>query len=76
MVIVYAFACLLGTLMTFIVLSSHGWLVALLGAYVGGTALALTLAITVFVLRAREGFSDHNIADGLTIMVPSPHESR
>ena len=76
MVIVYAFACLMGTLMTFIVLSSQGWLVALLGAYLGGSALTLTLAITVFVLRAREGFSDHNIADGLTIMIPSPHESR
>ena len=76
MVVVYALASLLGTLMTFIVLSSQGWLVALLGAYVGGTALTLTLAIAVFVLRAREGFSDHNVADGLTLMVPSPHESR
>ena len=76
MVILYLFASILGALTTFIVLSSQGWLVALLGAYLGGTALTLTLAITVFVLRAREGFSDRNVADGLTIMVPSPHESR
>jgi hypothetical protein len=63
MVIVYALACLLGTLMRFIVLSSHGWLVALLGAYLGGTALTLILAITVVILRAREGFGDPNVAD-------------
>jgi hypothetical protein len=62
MVIVYAFACLVGTLMTFIVLSSHGWMVALLGAYLGGNALTLILAITVFILRAREGFGHHNVA--------------
>jgi hypothetical protein len=62
MVIVYAFACLVATLMTFIALSSHGWMVALLGAYLGGNALTLILAITVFVLRAREGFGDHNVA--------------
>jgi hypothetical protein len=63
MVVVYALASLLGTLMMFIVLSSHGWPVALLGAYLGGSALTLILAITVFVLRAREGFGDHNVAD-------------
>jgi hypothetical protein len=51
-------------LMTFIALSSHGWLVALLGAYLGGNALTLILAITIFVLRAREGFGDHNIPAG------------
>ena len=63
MVIVYALACLVGTLMTFIVLSSHGWLVALFGAYLGGSTLTLVLAITVFILRAREGFGDHNVFD-------------
>ena len=63
MVIVYALSGLVGTLMTFIVLSSHGWVVALLGAYLGGNALTLILAITAFVLRAREGLGDHHVPD-------------
>ena len=63
MIIVYALACLVGTLVTFIVLSSHGWPVALLGVYLGGNALTLILAITVFVLKVKEGFGDHNVAD-------------
>ena len=47
MVIIYMFACLLGTLTTFMVLSSYGSLVALMCAPLGGTALALVFALLV-----------------------------
>jgi hypothetical protein len=63
MVILYLFASILGALTTFIVLSSQGWLVALLCAYLGGSALALIIAIAVFVLRAKEGIVVQNVAD-------------
>ena len=44
MVIMYIFASLLGTLTTFTLLSSYGWMVALLCAPWGGSALALAVA--------------------------------
>ena len=47
MVIVYLFASLVGALTTFTLLSSHGWLVALLCAPLGGSALTLMIAVLV-----------------------------
>ena len=47
MVIMYIFASLLGALTTFTVLSSHGWLVALLCAPMGGSAFAVAVAVLV-----------------------------
>ena len=45
MVIMYIFASLLGALTTLTLLSSYGWMVALLWAPWGGSALTLAVAV-------------------------------
>jgi uncharacterized membrane protein len=47
MIILYMFASLFGALTTFTVLSSHGSMVALLCAPMGGGALGLVVAVLV-----------------------------
>jgi uncharacterized iron-regulated membrane protein len=47
MIIVYVFASLLGGLTTLTALSSYGWMVALLCAPLGGSALGLGVAALV-----------------------------
>ena len=50
MIVVYILTSLVGALTTLVVLSSYGWLLALLCAPVGGSALVL-IVITVDLLR-------------------------
>jgi hypothetical protein len=57
MVIVYLFASLLGALTTVAVLLSYGWLMALLWAPLGGSALTLVIAVGLYVLRTAQGSS-------------------
>jgi len=50
-IIVYLFACLLGASATIAFLASSSWLLALLCAPFGGSALALMIAVGVYALR-------------------------
>jgi hypothetical protein len=52
MVIVYLFASLLGAFATVAVLASYSWLLAILCAPLGGSALALITASAVYALVA------------------------
>ncbi len=52
MVIVYAFASLLGATATIAFLASYSWLLALLCAPLGSSALALITAVGIYALRA------------------------
>jgi hypothetical protein len=59
MVIVYLFASFLGTLTTFVVLSSYGWLIALLCAPLAGSCVVGIVAVMyalVYAVRAHEAF--------------------
>jgi hypothetical protein len=53
MVIVYVFASLLGASATIAFLASEGWLLALLCAPLGGSALTLLIAVSVTALSAK-----------------------
>jgi hypothetical protein len=58
MVIVYLFASFLGTLTTFVVLSSYGWLIALLCAPLAGSGVVGIVAVmyALYAVRAHEAF--------------------
>jgi len=51
MVLVYVFASLLGSLTTVVVLAPYGWLLALLCAPFGASALGLIVAIGIYGAR-------------------------
>ena len=55
MVIVYLFTSLLGALATLAVLSSYGWIVALLIAPFGGSTLSFVVAVGLYFRRTAQG---------------------
>ena len=56
MVLVYVFASLLGALTTVAALLPYGWLLALLCAPFGASALGLIVAIGIYVARTGKAF--------------------
>jgi hypothetical protein len=52
MVIVYVLASILGSVVTFVALSSYGWAIALLCAPWGGSAVAGLAAVGACILKA------------------------
>jgi hypothetical protein len=54
MIIVYMFASVLGALTTVAALSPWGWLIALVSAPFGGSALTLIVAVVVVLMEHRK----------------------
>ena len=52
-IVLYLFASLLGALATIIPLASYSWLLAILYAPLGATALTLIVAVAAYVLRGQ-----------------------
>jgi hypothetical protein len=63
MIVVYILTALVGALTTLVALSSHGWLLALLCAPVGGSALTLVV-IAVDLLRYHARLAERAAQDG------------